>query len=113
MNTVRDRITRHKKIRSRISGIKTCPRLFVFRSNQHIYASLIDDKERVTIASISDGQVKAKGTKSEKAMLVGEKIALKAKDLGINKVVFDRGGYLYHGRVKAVAEGARKGGLNF
>jgi large subunit ribosomal protein L18 len=104
------------RIRKKISGVSTNPRLSVFRSNSDIYAQLINDADGVTIASASskDKDIKAqKGTKTEKSKLVGAAIARKASELGLSKVVFDRGGYLYHGRVKAVAEGAREGGLQF
>lgn len=103
----------HRRIRSKISGNSARPRLFVFRSNQHIYANLIDDEKRVTLALAKDTEIKEGKTKTEKALLVGELIAKKALEKKINEVVFDRGGYLYHGRVKQVAEGARKGGLKF
>lgn len=104
------------RIRSKIAGTAEKPRLSVFRSNTEIYCQLIDDVNAVTLASASSrskdikGQ---KGNKTEKSKLVGQAIALKAKELGIENVVFDRGGNLYHGRVKAVAEGAREGGLVF
>ncbi len=104
------------RIRKKISGVAAKPRLSVFRSNTEIYAQLINDDNGVTIASASskDKDIKAqKVTKTEKSKLVGNAIANKAKELGLTAVVFDRGGYLYHGRVKAVAEGAREGGLQF
>jgi large subunit ribosomal protein L18 len=104
------------RIRAKISGTPQKPRLSVFRSNADIYVQLIDDANAVTIAAASsrDKDIKAQtGTKSEKSKLVGQAIARKAKDLGIETVVFDRGGNLYHGRVKAVADGAREGGLQF
>jgi large subunit ribosomal protein L18 len=104
------------RIRTKISGTAQKPRLSVFRSNADIYVQLIDDVNAATIASASsrDKDIKAQtGTKSEKSKLVGQAIARKAKDLGIETVVFDRGGNLYHGRVKAVADGAREGGLQF
>jgi large subunit ribosomal protein L18 len=104
------------RIRTKISGTAQKPRLSVFRSNADIYVQLIDDVNAVTIASASsrDKDIKAQtGTKSEKSKLVGQAIARKAKDLGIENVVFDRGGNLYHGRVKSVADGAREGGLQF
>ena len=88
------------------------PRLAVFRSTQHIYAQIIDDASHKTLASASDLSIKT-GTKREKALLVGEEVAKKAKTKKISKIVFDRGGYRYHGRIAAVAEGARKGGLEF
>ena len=103
-------------IRKKIAGTAQKPRLSVFRSNSEIYAQLIDDDNRVTLAAASskDKDIAAqKGTNTEISKLVGEAIARKAKDLGLETVVFDRGGYLYHGRVKAVADGAREGGLQF
>ena len=104
------------RIRNKISGTAQKPRLSVFRSNTEIYAQLIDDDAAVTLAAASskDKDIKAQtGTKSDKSRLVGQAIARKAKDLGLEQVVFDRGGNLYHGRVKAVADGAREGGLQF
>jgi large subunit ribosomal protein L18 len=104
------------RIRKKVSGVATKPRLSVFRSNSDIYAQLIDDTKGFTLAAASskDKDIAAqKGTKTEKSKLVGAAIARKATELGINTVVFDRGGNLYHGRVKAVAEGAREAGLQF
>lgn len=104
------------RIRKKINGTATAPRLSVFRSNSDIYAQLIDDLSGVTIAGASSRQkdISAqKAPKIDKSKMVGEAIARKAKELGIEKVVFDRSGYIYHGRVKAVAEGAREGGLVF
>ena len=104
------------RIRKKISGAAQRPRLSVFRSNTDIYVQLIDDENGKTLASASsrDKDIAAqKGTKSEKSKLVGAAIARKAGELGLKDIVFDRGGYLYHGRVKAVAEGAREGGLQF
>ena len=104
------------RIRKKIGGTAEKPRLSVFRSNSEIYVQLIDDDNGKTLAaaSSSDKDIAAqKVTKTEKSKLVGLAIARKATELGIQKVVFDRGGYLYHGRVKAVAEGAREGGLQF
>jgi large subunit ribosomal protein L18 len=103
-------------IRQRMSGTTAKPRLSVFRSNTDIYAQLIDDTKGVTIVSAStkDKDIKAqKGTKSEQSKLVGAAVARKAVELGVKEVVFDRSGYLYHGRVKSVADGAREGGLKF
>lgn len=103
-------------IRKKISGVATTPRLSVFRSNTEIYAQLIDDVKGETLASASskDKSIAAqKITKSEKSKLVGTSIANKATELGLKAVVFDRGGYLYHGRVKALAEAAREAGLKF
>ncbi|GAB3012306.1 50S ribosomal protein L18 [Niabella terrae] len=110
------RIKIRRTIRQKLSGSAQKPRLAVFRSNTDIYAQLIDDSKGVTIAAASskDKDIKAQsGTKSEKGKLVGVAIARKAVELNVKQVVFDRGGYLYHGRVKAVAEGAREGGLEF
>ena len=103
-------------IRIRVSGTAQKPRLSVFRSNKDIYAQLIDDANSLTLvaASSADKDIKAnKGNKSDKSKLVGQLIAKKATELGLSEVVFDRGGYLYHGRVKALADGAREGGLKF
>lgn len=113
--------TRRQNIRYRIrrkigEGTAQKPRLSIFRSNTEIYAQLIDDANGVTIASASskDKDIKAqKGNKVEKSKMVGTAIAKKANDLGIKTVTFDRGGYLYHGRVKSIADGAREGGLEF
>jgi large subunit ribosomal protein L18 len=104
------------RIRKKVSGTPVKPRLSVFRSNADIYAQLIDDNNGVTLAAASsrDKDIAAqKVTKSDKSKLVGAAIARKATELGINTVVFDRGGNLYHGRIKAVADGAREGGLQF
>ena len=104
------------RIRKKISGIGSKPRLSVFRSNTEIYVQLIDDENGTTLASASSKEkdiVAQKVNKVEKSKLVGAAVARKANDLGIKDVVFDRGGYLYHGRVKAVADGAREGGLQF
>jgi large subunit ribosomal protein L18 len=104
------------RIRKKVSGTTSTPRLSVFRSNTDIYAQLIDDNNGVTIAAASSKQkdINAqKAPKIEKSKMVGEAIAKKAVELGVKKVVFDRSGYVYHGRVKAVADGAREGGLDF
>lgn len=106
----------HYRIRNRISGSAGKPRLSVFRSNRDIYAQLIDDDNGNTLAAASsrDQAIKAsKGTKAELSKLVGEELAKKAQSLGITQCVFDRSGYLYHGRVKALSDGAREGGLQF
>jgi large subunit ribosomal protein L18 len=103
-------------IRKKVAGTAQRPRLSVFRSNTDIYAQVIDDVNGKTIAAASskDKDIAAqKGTKSEKSKLVGAAIARKAVELGVTVVTFDRGGYLYHGRVKSVADGAREGGLQF
>lgn len=109
----RNRIKR--RVRGKISGTKASPRLSVYKSNKEIYAQLIDDKEGKTLvfASSREKGVEAKGTKTEIATAVGKKIAEKAKAAGYEKVVFDRNGFVYHGRIKALADGAREGGLQF
>ncbi len=115
VKSLRRQNIRHR-IRRKITGISQKPRLTVFRSNTEIYAQLVDDGNGVTIASASSKEkdiLAQKGTKVEKSKLVGQAIARKAKELGINDVVFDRGGYLYHGRVKSLADGAREEGLKF
>lgn len=104
------------RIRKKVSGTAAMPRLSVFRSNTDIYAQLIDDNSGTTIAAASSKQkdiAAQKAPKSAKSKMVGEAIAKKAVELGVSKVVFDRSGYVYHGRVKAVADGAREGGLVF
>ena len=104
------------RIRKKISGVSTKPRLSVFRSNTEIYAQIINDESGVTIAAASSKEkdiVAQKVTKTEKSKLVGNALAKKATALGVTSVVFDRSGYIYHGRIKAVAEGAREGGLQF
>ena len=109
------RIRIKNRIRKIVSGTETHPRLSVFRSNKEIYAQLIDDLNGVTIiaASSKEKDLDTQGTKSEVAKRVGELVAKKAVEKGIETVSFDRGGYLYHGRVKSLAEGAREGGLKF
>ncbi len=107
------RIIRHKRIRKDLSGTSLIPRLSVYRSNTNMYATLIDDKTGNTLASASTLELKTKTNNLEAATKVGELIAEKAKKLKITNVVFDRGGYLYHGRVKAIAEAARSKGLEF
>ena len=100
-------------IRTKESGTAERPRLTVFRSNSQIYAQVIDDTKGVTLASASSLGIKDKMTKSEKAALVGKAIAEAAKKAGVNEVVFDRNGYLYHGRVQSLADAAREAGLQF
>lgn len=109
------RLKRHKRVRSKVSGTAQCPRLSVFRSAKHIYAQLIDDVNGVTIASAASTEkgFDANGGNKEGAFKVGQMIAAKAAEKGITDVVFDRGGYIYHGRVAELAAGARDGGLNF
>lgn len=109
---VMKRERRHAKIRTEIAGTEARPRLAVFRSNKFIYAQVIDDTKGVTLASASDVSVE-KGTKVEKAKAVGKLVAEAAKKIKITKVVFDRGGFLYKGRVQALADGAREAGLEF
>ena len=104
---------KHKRMRFRITGTPERPRLAVFRSAKHIYAQIIDDVKGVTLVSASTLNVNAEGTKTDAAKAVGEAVAKKALDAGITKVVFDRGGNIYHGRIKALAEGAREAGLDF
>lgn len=114
-DTRAQRIKRHKRVRSKISGTPETPRLDVFRSNAHIYAQIIDDVNGVTLAAASSVEkgFEGSGSNIEGAGKVGKLIAERAKAKGIESVVFDRGGYVYHGRVKALAEGAREGGLDF
>jgi large subunit ribosomal protein L18 len=105
---------RHRRVRGKIAGTAERPRLAVFRSNHGISAQLIDDLAGKTLAAAGwQGLTKFKGSKTEQAKEVGKIIAANAKSAGIESCVFDRGGYLYHGRVKALAEGAREGGLTF
>jgi large subunit ribosomal protein L18 len=113
--TVRQaRERRHRRVRSKITGTSERPRLVVFRSNRGIEAQLVDDLEGKTLAAASWLQLKgAKGSKSDQAAQVGKLLAQNAGKAGIETVVFDRGGYLYHGRVKALADAAREGGLKF
>ena len=106
----RDR--RHRRIRSKVSGTAERPRLAIFKSLRYVYAQLIDDINRVTLAGASDMGLKGK-TKTDRAKLAGEALAKAAKIKGISKVVFDRGGFIYTGRVRAIAEGAREAGLVF
>ena len=108
------RARRHRRIRGKVSGTAERPRLAVYRTNKGISAQLIDDREGKTLASASWINLKsAKGNKTDQASEVGKLLAANAKSAGLEKCVFDRGGYLYHGRVKALAEGAREGGLSF
>jgi len=109
------RIKRHSRVRNKISGTAERPRLCVFRSENHIYAQIIDDVAGNTLVSAStvEKAFEGKGSNCEAAKKVGETLAERAVQKGIEEVVFDRGGYIYHGRVKALAEGAREGGLKF
>ncbi len=104
------RVRRHRRVRKRVAGTPDRPRLAVFRSNRHIYAQLIDDRAARTLAAASDSE-SASGDKTERAKATGKLLAERAKQAGIESAVFDRGGRLYHGRVAALADGAREGGL--
>ena len=107
------RIRRHKRVRAKVSGTAKTPRLCVFRSAKHIYAQLIDDTKQKTILSVNDVAAKKTKGKIDSAKEIGKQLAKAAIEKKIEKVVFDRAGYQYHGRVKAVADGAREGGLKF
>ena len=110
------RKARHERVRAKISGTNEAPRLNVFRSNSNIFAQIIDDEKRITLVSASsiDKELKLEnGSNIEAAKKVGELLAKRAKKAKITKVIFDRGGYLYHGRVKALADAARENGLEF
>jgi len=107
------RIIRHKRVRAKVLGSESKPRLCVFRSSAHIYAQLINDATGKTILAVNDVDLKGKDKKVDSAKKIGKMIAEKAVEKKITEVIFDRGGYRYHGRVKALAEGAREGGLKF
>lgn len=108
------RVRIKRSIRGKISGTSNTPRVSVFRSNKSIYAQLIDDVAGVTLASVSVNSLpKVEGSKSDQSKAVGLELAKQASAKGVTKVVFDRNGYMYHGRIKALAEGAREGGLKF
>jgi len=107
------KLRRRGRVRVKISGTKTRPRLSVFRSNVSIFLQLIDDENSLTLVSINQKNFKKKGTKTEIAFELGKAMAVEAKKIKIEEIVFDRGGNKYHGRVKAVADGAREGGLKF
>ena len=115
LSTREARARRHRRVRAKVSGTSERPRLTVFRSNLGIYAQLVDDDRGRTVAAAGWAQLpkRFKGTKKEQAREVGKLLGEAAKQAGIEACVFDRGGYLYHGRVKALAEGAREGGLRF
>ena len=114
-STNKQRKRRHRRVRGKVTGTPQRPRLNVFRSKAHIYAQVIDDTEGVTLCAASSVEKDFSdfGGNVEAAKKIGETIAARAKEKGIEEVVFDRGGYLYHGRVKALAEGAREAGLQF
>lgn len=108
------RVRRHERVRAKISGTPECPRLCVYRSNKHIEAQLIDDVNGITLVSSASTQLKLEnGSNIEASKIVGADIAKKALAKNITKIVFDRSGYVYHGRVKALAEAAREAGLQF
>ncbi|MDR0333299.1 MAG: 50S ribosomal protein L18 [Dysgonamonadaceae bacterium] len=113
LTKVEKRLRIKTRVRGKISGTTACPRLSVFRSNKQIYAQVIDDTTGKTLASASSLKLEDKLPKKELAAKVGELVAQSAKEAGVEKVVFDRNGYLYHGRIKELAEAARKGGLKF
>jgi large subunit ribosomal protein L18 len=102
---------RHFRVRKKVNGTAERPRLVVYRSLKHIYAQLVDDVAQRTLLTVTDNGLE--GKKVDKSFEVGKKVAERAKEAGVKGIVFDRGGYLYHGRVKAVADGAREGGLEF
>ena len=106
------RYRRHLRVRKKVAGTTERPRLVIFRSLKHITAQIVDDTSGRTLMTVSSTDLKS-GKKTEKSAEVGKRIAARAKDAGITRVVFDRAGYKYHGRVKAVADGAREGGLEF
>ena len=108
-----NRAKRHRRVRVNVAGTPERPRLAVFRSLNHVYAQLIDDAASRTLAAASTIDLKAKGNGMEEAAKVGKSIAQKAKAAGVSTVVFDRGGFLYHGRIKALADAAREAGLEF
>ena len=114
-NTNAQRLKRHRRVRGKVSGTPECPRLNVFRSEKNIYAQIIDDVNGVTLCAASSNEKDFDGVGSNKegAKKVGMKVAERALAKGIESVVFDRGGYVYHGRVEQLAEGAREGGLKF
>ncbi|MCL5784270.1 MAG: 50S ribosomal protein L18 [Patescibacteria group bacterium] len=113
MNSFLKRKKRHLRVRKHLIGLTQRPRLAVFRSNMYIYAQIIDDIKGRTLTAESDVKLNKKVSKSDRAYEVGKNLAEKAKALGIKQVVFDRGGFLYHGRVEKLAQGAREGGLEF
>lgn len=118
VDTVRAREIRHRRVRAKVKGTSERPRLNVFRSNQHIYAQIIDDTIGHTLVSAStiDAEIRPQLgnlNKTQQAKLVGQTLAKRALAIGVKKVVFDRGGYRYHGRVKSLADGSREGGLEF
>lgn len=113
-HTAKQRIAnRHRRVRAKVTGTETRPRLALSRSSRYLQVQIIDDKKGTTLVGLSDMMMKIKGTKQDRARALGTLMAEKAKAKGISKVVFDRGGYQYHGRVRAFADAARAGGLEF
>lgn len=110
---LKNNVQRHKRIRAKIKGTADVPRLYVYRSNKHIYLSAVNDETGKIILSASDIISKDKKTKSEKAKILGKELGEKLKEKKIKKIVFDRGGYKYHGRIKSAADGIRDTGLKF
>jgi large subunit ribosomal protein L18 len=110
-NNAERRRRRHVRVRNHLAGTGERPRLVVYRSLKHIAAQIVDDDKRHTLLAMSDQGIE--GTKTQRATEVGKRIAARAKESGVSKIVFDRAGYRYHGRVKALADGAREGGLEF
>jgi large subunit ribosomal protein L18 len=108
-----NRLKRHRRVRIHVTGTSERPRLAVYRSLNHLYVQLIDDSASKTVAAASTVELKAKGNDMAAAAQVGKAIAVKAKSAGVNRAVFDRGGFLYHGRIKALADAAREAGLEF
>ena len=115
LNARAARLRRHARVRKSVSGTADRPRLAVFRSSSHIYCQVIDDVARHTLAAASDleADLRQSGDKTDRAKLVGARVAERAKSAGVSQVVFDRGGFQYHGRVQALADAAREGGLSF
>lgn len=113
LEKVRNRLRRHARVRKKVEGNTERPRLCVFRSNANIYAQVIDDVSGKTLCSVSDVKMDKKATKTDRAQKVGTEIAELLKQQNVSTVVFDRGGFAFHGRVKALAEAAKQAGLNF
>jgi len=113
INKTQTKLRRAKRVRAKISGTTERPRLSVFKSNRYIFAQIIDDSKGITLVSAHTKELTDKMTKTEAGLALGKRLAAKALEAKISQVVFDRGSNIYHGRVKAVADGAREGGLNF
>jgi large subunit ribosomal protein L18 len=110
---IKQKLQRQQRVRVKLRNANALPRLTVFRSNKHIYAQLIDDAKHITLFGVSEKLITVKGTKVEVATILGKKIAELAKEKKIDQIKFDKGSYRYHGRIKALADGAREGGLTF